>query len=37
LAATRLVLEKQGMPPLTPEEEAAILEGKQPIFDTTDA
>ena len=28
LAATRLVLEKQGMPPLTVEEEIAILEGE---------
>jgi hypothetical protein len=29
LAATRLVLEKQGMPPLTPEEEIMIIEGKK--------
>ena len=34
LVATRLILEKKGMPPLTPEEEAAILEGKQPVFET---
>ena len=27
--ATRIILEKQGMPPLTPEEEIAILEGKK--------
>ena len=32
--ATRIILEKQGMPPLTPEEEAAILEGRQPVFET---
>jgi hypothetical protein len=37
LVATRLVLEKQGMPPLTAEEETAILEGRQPVFDTADA
>ena len=35
--ATRIILEKQGMPPLTPEEEIAILEGRQPVFDTADA
>ena len=29
--ATRIILEKQGMPPLTPEEEIAILEGRQPV------
>jgi hypothetical protein len=29
LVSTRLVLEKQGMPPLTAEEETAILEGKK--------
>jgi len=34
LAATRLVLEKQGMPPLTPEEEIMIIEGRQPVFET---
>lgn len=27
--ATRIILEKKGMPPLTPEEETAILEGKK--------
>jgi hypothetical protein len=27
--ATRIILEKQGMPPLTAEEETAILEGKK--------
>jgi hypothetical protein len=37
LVATRLVLEKQGMPPLTAEEETAILEGRQPVFDTAEA
>jgi len=37
LAATRLVLEKQGMSPLTPEEEIMIIEGRQPVFDTADA
>jgi hypothetical protein len=31
LLATRIILEKQGMPPLTPEEETAILEGRQPV------
>jgi hypothetical protein len=35
--ATRIILEKQGMPPLTPEEEIAILEGRQPLVDTADA
>ena len=35
--ATRIILEKQGMPPLTPEEEIAILEGRQPVFETADA
>lgn len=35
--ATRIILEKQGMPPLTPEEEIQILEGKQPVFDTAEA
>ena len=35
--ATRIILEKQGMPPLTPEEETAILEGRQPVFETADA
>jgi hypothetical protein len=32
--ATRIILEKKGMLPLTPEEEAAILEGRQPVFET---
>ena len=32
LAATRLVLEKQGMPPLTAEEEIMIIEGRQPVL-----
>jgi hypothetical protein len=32
--ATRIILEKKGMPPLTAEEEAAILEGRQPVFET---
>jgi hypothetical protein len=27
--ATRIILEKQGMPPLTPEEEIMIIEGKK--------
>jgi len=31
LAATRLVLEKQGMPPLTAEEEIMIIEGRKPV------
>jgi hypothetical protein len=35
--ATRIILEKQGMPPLTPEEEIAILEGRQPLVETADA
>ena len=35
--ATRIILEKQGMPPLTAEEEIAILEGRQPLVDTADA
>ena len=30
--STRIILEKKGMPPLTPEEEEAILEGLQPLF-----
>ena len=30
--ATRIILEKQGMPPLTPEEEIMIIEGRQPVF-----
>jgi hypothetical protein len=29
--ATRIILEKKGMPPLTVEEETAILEGRQPV------
>jgi len=37
ILSTRLVLEKQGMPPLTVEEEIAILEGRQPLVDTADA
>jgi hypothetical protein len=32
--ATRIILEKQGMPPLTPEEEIMIIEGRQPVFET---
>ena len=32
LVATRIILEKQGMPPLTPEEEIMIIEGRQPVF-----
>jgi hypothetical protein len=35
--ATRIILEKQGMPPLTPEEEIAILEGRQPLVETAEA
>ena len=35
--ATRIILEKQGMPPLTVEEEAAILEGRQPLVETAEA
>lgn len=35
--ATRIILEKQGMPPLTAEEEIAILEGRQPVVDTAEA
>jgi hypothetical protein len=31
LAATRLVLEKKGMPPLTAEEEIMIIEGRKPV------
>ena len=31
LVATRLVLEKKGMTPLTAEEETAILEGRKPV------
>ena len=31
VVATRIILEKQGMPPLTSEEETAILEGRQPV------
>ena len=37
LFVIRKQLEQQGMPPLTPEEETAILEGRQPVFDTADA
>ena len=32
--ATRIILEKKGMPPLTPEEEIMIIEGRQPVFET---
>ena len=32
--ATRIILEKQGMPPLTAEEEIMIIEGRQPVFET---
>ena len=35
--ATRIILEKKGMPPLTVEEEAAILEGRQPLVETAEA
>ena len=35
--ATRIILEKQGMPPLTAEEEIMIIEGRQPVFETADA
>ena len=34
VVATRIILEKQGMPPLTPEEEIMIIEGRQPVFET---
>jgi hypothetical protein len=37
LVATRLILEKKGMPPLTAEEEIMIIEGKQPVFETAEA
>ena len=37
LAATRLVLEKKGMTPLTAEEEIQILEDHEPEFDTAEA